>query len=95
MIRISVDFFKTHFSDASLLLRLPNSDLYLRFSMFSAEYGLFNRGGAFSHFECSRSAIVPADGNIRDILTPLRRWRKNKNRARRANELLNVSATII
>lgn len=51
---------KTH-SDASLLLLLPNNVLYLRFSMFSAEYGLFVSGVAFSHLECSRSAIVPAD----------------------------------
>ncbi|KAE9534745.1 hypothetical protein AGLY_008037 [Aphis glycines] len=55
----------TH-NDASLLLLLPYNDLYLRFSIFSAEYGLFVRGTAFSHLECSRSAIVPSDQNLSD-----------------------------
>jgi hypothetical protein len=45
-----------------LLLRLlnPADCLLSRLLMFSGEYGLLGRGGAFSHLRCSRSAIVPA-----------------------------------
>jgi len=36
--------------------------------MFSAEYGLFVMGAAFSHFACSRSAMVPVE-TFRDFFT--------------------------
>lgn len=51
----------THTEVALVLWLLNPADCLLsRLLMFSAEYGLFGRGGALSHLRCSRSAIVPA-----------------------------------
>jgi hypothetical protein len=53
-----------------LLLRLlnPADCLLSRLLIFSGEYGLLGRGGAFSHLRCSRSAIVPAMCRYRHML---------------------------